>query len=253
MVIKGSSQWIVGRNVTKHCKITRCNGNNLELPALSDSGQKMLISIVDYDLHSYVPLSAFGIISCSTKVYCAVNYFAAKATERSWSEIKAIVDKVHKHVCGHAAVRGMMILLERNGIWSDNVKSYFLQMVEICPKCKMTEGPKGMRKVSLDDLSSFFIDRVCPDHVFLDKHVVLHFMDSSTRLSHSAIVETRTVKEAINLFEMFWVSQNGYPHSLIAEQAFVTDDSQKIADSVGMKLLRVPSRCHHKNVLESKH
>ena len=253
LVIEGSSQWVVGRNITKHCNIQRIAGNLLELPTKDESGIQMTISLVDHDLHCYLPLSAFGIASHSAQAYCAVVSFAAKASDRPWSEIKAIVDKVHKHVCGHASLRDMQILLERNDMWSTEVKAYLHQTVEVCHQCKVTDEPKDMRKVSLRDLSSSFNDRVCLDHVFLDDYVVLHFMDSSTRLSQGAIVTTKTVREAIDHFEMIWVSQYGYPESLLADQAFITDEFKRYADSVGMNLLPVPSRRHNKNVLESKH
>ena len=62
-----------------------------------------------------------------------------------------------------------------------------------------------MRKVSLHEISSTFNDRVCIDHLFIDKQVLLHFMDTSTRRSRGSIVTSRTVREAIDLFETIWV------------------------------------------------
>ena len=208
---------------------------------------------IDHDLHCYLPLSAFGLVSDNAQAYCAVFSFTAKAFDRPWREIKAIVDKVHKHVCGHASLRDMQILLERNDLWSNEVKAYLHQTVEVCHQCKMTDEPKDMRKVSLHDLSSSFNERVCLDHVFLDNYVVIHFMDSCTRFSQGAIVTTRTVHDAIDHFELIWVSQNGYPKSLLADQAFITGEFKRYAESVGVNLLPVPSRRHNKNVLESKH
>lgn len=115
---------------------------------------------------------------------------------------------------GHANLHDMQVLLDRNGLWTADVKAYLYQSVDRCHLCKKTEEPKDIRKVSLHGLSSLFNDRGCIDHLFLDNNVELHFMDSSTRLSHGAIVATTTMHEAIELFDMIWVSQYGYPNLL---------------------------------------
>ena len=205
LVIEGSSKWIVGRNITKHGNIQRIGGNLLELSTKNETGVQMTISLIDHDLHCYLPLSAFGLVSNNAQAYCAVFSFAAKASNRPLGEIKAIVDKVHKHVCGHASLRNMQILLERNDLWSNEVKTFLHQTVEVCHQCKMTDEPRDMRKVSLHDLNSSFNDRVCLDHVFLDNYVALHFMDSCARFSQGEIVTTRTVRNAIDHFELIWV------------------------------------------------
>lgn len=46
LVIEGSSQWIIGRNVTTHCDIIHSRGDYLQLK----SGSR--ISLCDHDLHS---------------------------------------------------------------------------------------------------------------------------------------------------------------------------------------------------------
>lgn len=46
LIIEGSSQWIIGRNVTRKCNVERIATNTLILPDKEDS-----ISLVDYDLH----------------------------------------------------------------------------------------------------------------------------------------------------------------------------------------------------------
>jgi len=48
LVIEGSSQWIIGRNVTQLCNIVRIGKNMLELPNNSGS-----ISLKNYDLHYF--------------------------------------------------------------------------------------------------------------------------------------------------------------------------------------------------------
>ena len=110
-----------------------------------------------------------------------------------------------------------------------------------------------MREVSLHNISSTFNDRVCIYHLFIDNHVITHFLNSSTRLSHDSIVTSRTVHEAIDLFETFWVSQYGHPKATIADQAFTAGVLKEYATKMGNKLLLVSSRRHNKYVFESKH
>ena len=117
LIVQGPNQWIFGRSLTKHCNILQMNGNQLQIPTPTMFDEQMSIYLVSHDLHCYMPLYAFGIKPDSVEARCVIVTFAAKATEHSWPEIKAIIDKVHNHVCGHASLRDMQILLERNSLW----------------------------------------------------------------------------------------------------------------------------------------
>lgn len=46
------------------------------------------------------------------------------------SDIKSIVDKVQKHVCGHASFSNVKIMLEPNGVWNDFLERYLSQTFE---------------------------------------------------------------------------------------------------------------------------
>jgi len=113
-VISGSSQWIIGRNVTKYCDIIRSDGNYIVLP------NKSKLSLIDHDLHCYVPYKKFTPNTTESskgfrsKLFCAAATFPTSGTSRPWDEIKKIVDKVHKYVCGHASFSDIRLLLERN-------------------------------------------------------------------------------------------------------------------------------------------
>lgn len=117
----------------------------------------------------------------------------------------------------------------------------------------MTEEPKGMTKAFHYEIGSSFNDLVCLEHTVLNKLVVSDFMDSCNSLFHGAIVSARTVHEAFDHYEMIWVSQYGYPKSLIADQAFITEEFQMYAESVGIKLPPESSPQYTRSVLELKH
>ena len=57
LIIEGSSQWVIGRNVTKHCNIIHIGGNRLEFPRLDELFQTIALTV--HDLHSYIPWIRF--------------------------------------------------------------------------------------------------------------------------------------------------------------------------------------------------
>lgn len=44
--------------------------------------------------------------------------------EKPWSEVKGLVNKAYKHVCGHAALTDLKTLLQRNDFWSEEIVQY---------------------------------------------------------------------------------------------------------------------------------
>lgn len=96
--------------------------NKLLLPSKEDS-----ISLVDHDLHSFIPYGNFLAkhdtcsLETTKKIYCATAQINGEVMNRPWSELKNIVDKVHKHVCGRSTYSNMKILLQRDNLWSPKV------------------------------------------------------------------------------------------------------------------------------------
>lgn len=97
------------------CNIEQIDTNRLILP-----GEEDYISLADFDLHSFIPYENFlsnrAIDSLETwnKIYCAATaQINGQILTRPWSEVKNIIDKVHKHVCGTSTYSDMKILLQR--------------------------------------------------------------------------------------------------------------------------------------------
>jgi len=102
LVIQGSSQWIIGRNVTSSCNMVRIGRNVLELP-----GNSGTVSLVNHDLHCYVPFETFCAgylepLKVNAVMFCATSKLDDAVEKRPWSEVKAIIDKIHRHICGHS-------------------------------------------------------------------------------------------------------------------------------------------------------
>ena len=255
LIIEGSSQWVVGRNVTRRCNINHANGNTLQIPQIND-----YISLADNNFHSHIPLNTFTKLSrhddykYKAKLFCATAKINQNEnTHTPWSEIKKIVDKVHQHICGHSQYSDIKILLQRNNLWNEEVNRYLSTIMEKCTSCKTTSVPQPSRKVSLSSLSRQFNDLVCIDHLHLENNRVFHVMDSHTRYSSGMVVQSLTMTEAIKVFECQWMSQFWAPKCILFDPAFDNDEFLNYAHTYDIETKPIPPRRHNKNVIESKH
>lgn len=92
VVIDGPSQWVIGRNVTAVTNIIHIGRNAIEI--INDQNTDY-ISIVNRKRLSFIPLSSF---MEGTEHSTINNFHGTIINERPWKDVKAIVDKVHKHV-----------------------------------------------------------------------------------------------------------------------------------------------------------
>lgn len=251
LIIEGSSQWVIGRNITQYCNILRVGKNVLELPSNGGS-----ISLKNHDLHCFVPYSIF----CTTIgkesesiMFCATATMGLVKEVRPWKELKAIVDKVHAHVCGHSNLTDIRILLERNAIWNEQVEKYVGSVLEECEHCRKTALPKSSRKVSISTMSRGFNKVICVDHMYLGDHCVMHIMDTASRYSVGSVVQSTNMDEAIDVFEGTWLSQFWEPEEVAFDPGFNNDQFKSFLEKYGVLVRPLPPRRHSKNVIESKH
>jgi len=212
--------------------------------------------LVDHDFHSYLPWKIF----CSTilksgirssKFFCATARIEGKTT--SWPALKKIVDKVHKHVCGHSNYTDIKLLLDRNDLWNSDVQKYLENILETCSECHATALPAQSRKVSLSSMSRKFNDVVCVDHLFLDEFKVFHAMCAATRYSTGAVVQDTSMESSIEAFEAHWISQFWPPKDVLFDPAFDNSIFKSYTDLYDISSRPIPPRRHNKNAIESKH
>ena len=223
LVLQGSSQWVVGRNVTTKGDILHAECNKLRFPR--DNNSYEYISLIDHDMHSYIPRKTFTPLENRSSSFCGVMT-AMQATpiaDCSWKMVKHTVDKVHKHVCGHAPYSDIKLLLYRNNFWNDSVERYLNDLVEKCSGCRRTSLPEGTRKFSLSSMSRYF-NVVCVDHFFLHGLCMFHAMDSVTRYSACSIVPDTKLSSAVLAFESCWVNQFWPPTTVVGDVAFGHDE-----------------------------
>ncbi len=247
LVLEGSSQWVIGRNVTRNANLEHLGRNAISffVENVPES-----ISLIDHEFLSYIPMSTFLKSIDVTTLTC---HNGNTLMNKKWSEVVKIIDKVHKHVCGHATYTDFQLLLERNNLWNETVASYVAQTIQNCSSCKSSALPQPNRKVSISTLSKQFNEIVCIDHFFLDEICLVHCMDLVSRFSAVQAVESTNLADAVVAFEACWVSQFWYPESLHGDKAFQIGEFKLYAESLDIPIRPVPPRRHSKNSIESKH
>lgn len=253
LVLDGSSQWVIGRNVTHQSDIVHVDGNLLSIP--KPHNNRITVSMIDHDLHSYIPFASFmrAAPSVLTANLSLSNALQSKPQTKSWTELKHVIDKVHKHVCGHATFSDIGILLDRNDLWSDEVEHYLRSVVEECHHCKAACLPTPSRKVSLSSLSRSFNEVVCVDHFYLDNIRMFHMMDAWSRFSTCYALDDASLRSAVIGFEASWLSKFWAPLSVRGDDAFNKDEFKNYMSTLDIEFRPIPPRRHSKNVLESKH
>jgi len=173
--------------------------------------------------------------------------------DRPWCDTKAILDKVHSHVCGHSSFSDMNVLLRRNEIWNADIEKYLSQVLETCPTCKTPSKPKTPRKVSLSSLNRHINKDVCINHLYLCENIVFHAMKATVRYSAGGSVPDTSVKHAIVSFETHWVAPFWHPGTVIFDPAFNNSIFTSYLRKCDIELRSLPPRRHNRNVFESKH
>lgn len=217
LVIEWSSPWLIGSNFTSHADIIHTGGNVLRIT--SNSALPVTVSIVDHKNHIYFPKQTL----CPTKILSShsreitniMKSLSARSANLKWPEKQKIIDKVHKHVCGHSTYADMKIVLQKNKLWDEQCGRYLKTKTESCEHCILFRPPEGSRKVSLGSLSRNFNDITCIDHLFLDQLAVCHSMDSVTRYSAGAVVDWPNMENLITVLDAHCISPFWSPNSIV--------------------------------------
>ena len=248
LVLDGSSQWVIGRNVTSKANIRHLQNDAIQFP-VGDSMDE--ISLIKVGFLCHMPLSTFASASQDDSILSCLN--GNVLSKKSWPEIKKIIEKVHKHICGHANLTDIRLLLQRNDIWNDHIEDYVHRLIEGCHKCQSTAPPQPPRKVSISSLSKGLNNLVCVDHFFLNGITIFHAMDTVTRFSAAQVVSSTSLEEAVLAFETCWVAQFGYPDAIQGDDAFMKGAFMDFMNAFDITARPVPPGRHHKNPIESKH
>lgn len=106
-ILDGSSQWVIVRNINLQANLEHIGNNIITFLIEADSD---FISSTYYKFLRYIDLSRFTkteqggfVLSCHNVRNIIYN---------QWSEVRLILDKIHKHACGNAMYTYFQLLLE---------------------------------------------------------------------------------------------------------------------------------------------
>lgn len=138
-VLEGFWQSVIGRKVTINCDLLHVESREERL--LSSNGSWEALPPIGYNNHSHFPLTYFPTITKSLRTLASHTALTSSddpscPSENSWPENVQIINKVHKHVFGHASYGDTMTLLQKNKIWNNEVQRYLAGLIERCQDCK---------------------------------------------------------------------------------------------------------------------
>lgn len=261
LVVDGATQWIVGRNLTRKCNLEYIGRTaiRLSIPVPSE-----FIEMYDFYRHSHMQQSRYidspseslkSHLSSSPAWLAAVNSLKASRSKldvTNWPSIRRIVDRGHKHVCGHATYSDMRALSDCNKLWNNQTQHYLSQAVSNCQHCKSASTPPPNRRVSLLSLNLEFKDIVFLDHFYLNSVTVLHCMDVATSFSAGAVVTSTNLETSIYNIELLWIAQFWPSSSLQADEAFHDPIFKSFLEIYDIELRPFPPLQHCKNTIEPR-
>lgn len=172
--------------------------------------------------------------------------------DKKWTEVKNIIDKLHKHVRRHANYTDYRLLSERSELWTDPVGAYAAHSIDNYTVCRSIAAPPPSKKVSISSLSKQFNEIVCIDHVYLDKLLLMHCMDLKSRYANAFAVGSASIKDAVHAFEAMWASIFWYPDAVQIEKAFQVVCFKTHMPRLGIAIRSGPPGRHSKNNLKSR-
>ena len=180
--MKASSQWSIVRNLTTKCGIIYTNCNYLNL------SNRTIIPLQNVHTHSCGPSYIFldqtnNDSTFDPILFCTTGIIEESINFQPWSELRKMINKVFKLICGHASFSGIQILWNRNNMWTDEVEKVVYRGVNSCSDCAKISEPNRAQKVSLTWVNGSFNEVMCIDHFHLANLRNFHIMDASRRYS----------------------------------------------------------------------
>ena len=100
LIIKGSSFFVIGRNVTRITDIIHISGNCLQFH-VPETGESNTIQFTDHDLHSFPPKERFyhAEFKSIQDFMCSTIIASSASALHGTEETRNIIQRMHYHVC----------------------------------------------------------------------------------------------------------------------------------------------------------
>lgn len=120
LVIKGSSQWVFGRNVTRKFDIIHIGVNIISVRTYNNSWDN--ISITYFNLLGYISMEYVNITIQSATDTSKLSAFVWELAQSShiknvpWPTMKRIIEKMQHEICADSSYSDIKTLLGRNNM-----------------------------------------------------------------------------------------------------------------------------------------
>ena len=161
--------------------------------------------------------------------------------------------KLHK-VLAHASAEKICKLLKEAGKEDKELNKEITKVVNNCHVCKTIRRAPPKPKVCLP-LSSAFNECVAMDIKFIEGNIVLHLIDTFTRLSTAAHLKNKAAPTVMEAIMEMWVSTFGRPKEIFSDNGKEFDNQQMhdLAAQMDINLKVTPVEAPYSNGICERH
>lgn len=249
LVVEGSIQWVIEKNSAAQANILHLG--RIAVQTCRNSMDN-LVSIVNSGRCGCILLTSFGMTNDNSRSVLKCVH-GSTLTQKSWKEVKIIIDRVHKHVCIHATLTNFDTLFEQNDLQNDGVAKissmswiatrHVVQHSQFGPVAKCLFCP--CLKMSMKSLAV--------DHFHSDFIRLSHVMDTVKHFSTAYVVPNASAHHSAMAFESCWLKQFWTLLSICADKAFTVDAFALFCKECDIKREFVPPRRPSRIAIKSKH
>lgn len=156
LILRWSSQWVIGRNVTRRAALIRSKGSSVMIFFENKNVYKLTLD--DNEDPSFMSSGrVLAPLSLQTESLAAFRYnFKPAKTDYSWKEKQKTVDTVHENMFEHSSDNDIRTLLPRGSTWYKSVRDYLLTIRKTYAHCMIAQAPGTSRLAFLQVLNSNF-------------------------------------------------------------------------------------------------
>lgn len=144
-------QGVVGLNINRKENLEHIGRNKI---SFSVDGELDYIPLTDIEFLSYISMSRCTRKSTNDPALACNS--SRDLENNPWYELRPLLDKVPKPVCGYANYTEQQVLIDRNNLWNETVASYVDQLLKNFTSCRSTAPPKPDRKAYMSSLKKNF-------------------------------------------------------------------------------------------------
>lgn len=172
----------------------------------------------DFNLHSHIRVdrftdpetkfshqspSAFA-LAANTVINTAM--MSPSPSSNNWRSLRCVIDRAHKHICGHARLSDMRTIFERNKIWNQFCPKYLSELVRNFKDCKDSSFLRRIKTYHCHKLTAILIKRFVWTTSFSTLSLFYIAWTLQLTLSAGTFMQSTSMDGAIYAMDLCWFS-----------------------------------------------